>query len=208
MEKFRGKLYAVVLMLLMIGGASACASKAKAAAGPDANRAAEAKQSPETAQAAGNGSAEMPSQEAKHRQEAETERLRQLERDRLKKEEVANIAAANSLTPENLTKVFFDFDRYEIKKDFRAPLEHDASTINNHAGTKVVVEGYCDERGSDEYNLALGERRATAVKKYLVSLGVNKGQLHTISYGEERPANDGHDENAWSRNRRVQFSLE
>ncbi len=200
MKTFRKNLYAAALALLMIGGAGACASKEKAAAGPDTNRAAEAKQAEEI----------QPDAQAlkRRQQEEEATRIKQAEMDKLKEEEVARIAAANSLHPEKLAIVFFDFDKYEIRKDFRAPLERDAVVLKEHHGTKVVVEGHCDERGSEEYNLALGERRAMKVKAYLVSLGVNEGQLHTMSYGEERPANNSRDEKAWSQNRRVQFSHE
>ncbi|MBP2683653.1 MAG: peptidoglycan-associated lipoprotein, partial [Deltaproteobacteria bacterium] len=72
---------------------------------------------------------------------------------------------------------------------------------------KLLIEGHCDERGTAEYNLALGERRAVAVMNYLVSLGVPKGNLSTISFGEERPLDPGHDEGAWARNRRAHFVL-
>lgn len=206
MKTFTGNLYIAALALLMISGLNACASKEKTATGPGANPAVEAKQSPETAQ---HGSANVQAEaDLKRRQDEDAARLKQAEMDNLKEEEAAKIAAANSLHPEQLTKVFFDFDRYEIKKSFHAPLEHDAKLIKDHAGTNVVVTGHCDERGSEEYNLALGERRAMKVKAYLVSLGVNEGQLHTMSYGEERPADNGHDEKAWSQNRRVQFSQE
>ena len=78
-------------------------------------------------------------------------------------------------------------------------------TKNNNA--KIVIEGYCDERGTAEYNMALGERRAQETKQYLVNLGINASRIETISYGEEKPANEGHDEAAWAQNRRAQFLL-
>ncbi len=204
MHPFSRNLYAISLTLLMIGGVTACASKEKAAVGPSANRAAEA--SPDAEKAATAQAPDM--QDMKRQEAAEAERQKQLELDKLKVEEAAKIATANALHPEKFGKAYFDFDKYDIKPNFRAPLEHDAAAIKNHTSTNVVVEGHCDERGSEEYNLALGQRRAASVKKYLVSLGVSEAQLHTISYGEERPADTGHNENAWALNRRVQFAQE
>ncbi|TBR21302.1 MAG: peptidoglycan-associated lipoprotein Pal [Candidatus Nitrosotenuis sp.] len=204
MKPFSRNLCAISLALLMAGGTAACASKQKAAAGPEATRAADANPAPEKSVAAQAPDA----QDMKRQEAAEAERQKQLELDKLKAEEAAKIAAANALQPEKFEKVYFDFDKYDIKPKFRASLEHDASIIKSHASTNVAVEGHCDERGSEEYNLALGQRRATSVKKYLVSLGVNESQIHTISYGEERPADTGHDEAAWALNRRSQFSQE
>lgn len=201
MKTYGRSLYVVALTLLVIGGATACASKEKAAAGPDTNRAAEAKQTP--AQPAAQGTVE-----GKPEQAEEAARLKRAELDKLKAEEAAKVAAANALDQEKLAKAYFDFDKYEIKPTYRTPLANDAAMIKGHSTQNVVVEGHCDERGSESYNLALGERRAESVKKYLVSLGVNEGQIHTISYGSERPAENDHDEKAWALNRRVQFARE
>lgn len=203
MKIYRGDLFTVALALLVICGATACASKEKAATGPNANRAEESKQ------AAAHGTTEVPPnvQELNRQQAEEAARLKQSELDGLKAEEAAR-AAANVLALDKLAKAYFDFDKYEIKPDYRTPLANDAALVKSHSNAKVVVEGHCDERGSESYNLALGERRAASVKKYLVSLGVNEDRIHTISYGSERPAENGHDEKAWSQNRRVQFSQE
>jgi peptidoglycan-associated lipoprotein len=99
--------------------------------------------------------------------------------------------------------VYFDYDRYEIRSDARATLQENANMLKGSGA--VTLEGHCDERGTDEYNLALGQRRADAVKAYLVDLGVDGGSLKTVSYGEAKPFADGHDESAWSQNRRVHF---
>jgi len=106
--------------------------------------------------------------------------------------------------------VYFDFDSYEIRSDARPALRENADAIGAGAGggARITVEGHCDERGSSEYNLALGERRANAVKRYLVDLGVPSSRLRTVSFGEDRPAVQGHDESAWRYNRRAEFSLE
>lgn len=106
----------------------------------------------------------------------------------------------------SLKTVYFDFDRYNLRDDARRALEQDAEILKNNPDIKVMVEGHCDERGTNEYNLALGENRANAVRDYLVRLGIDAGRLSTISYGEERPVAMGHDEAAWAQNRRAQFS--
>jgi len=104
----------------------------------------------------------------------------------------------------SLQTVYFDFDRSEIRADARTVLRDNAKAISGMSGT-ITIEGNCDERGSAEYNLALGERRANAVKRYLVDLGVPSSRLQTVSFGEERPAVQGHDESAWRYNRRADF---
>ena len=105
----------------------------------------------------------------------------------------------------DLTTIYFDFDKYDIRPDQREGAKADAAKIKGMSGN-VVIEGNCDERGSEEYNLALGERRADAVKRYLVDLGVPASRLSTVSFGESRPAVQGHDESAWKYNRRADFS--
>ena len=102
--------------------------------------------------------------------------------------------------------VYFDFDRFEIRSDARPVLRDNASSINQGSNGEVTIEGHCDERGSTEYNLALGERRANAVKRYLVDLGVTSARIRTVSFGEDRPAVQGHDESAWRYNRRADFT--
>ena len=101
--------------------------------------------------------------------------------------------------------IFFDFDKYEIKPEAKVVLEKKAAWLRANPSFKVRIEGNTDERGTNEYNLALGERRANAVKKYLVSLGIDADKLYTISYGEELPIDPGHSEDAWSKNRRAHF---
>lgn len=100
-------------------------------------------------------------------------------------------------------RVFFDFDSSVIKTEGQDTLQKQADWLKKNASLNVTVEGHCDERGTREYNLALGERRAAAAKHYLVSLGVEAGRIQTISYGKERPAVVGSDESAWSQNRRA-----
>jgi len=107
---------------------------------------------------------------------------------------------------EKLKTIHFDYDKAEIKPEDRENLANNAETIKAHPTVHVVIEGHCDERGTDEYNLALGERRARTAKKYLVSLGVNESNLSTMSYGVEKPVDPGHNEEAWAKNRRAEFT--
>ncbi|MDX9703104.1 MAG: peptidoglycan-associated lipoprotein Pal [Candidatus Auribacterota bacterium] len=103
--------------------------------------------------------------------------------------------------------ILFDFDSSAIRSDMKQSLNEVSSWLIDHQGIKVRMEGHCDERGTEEYNLALGERRALSVRAYLVQQGVSPQRLFTVSYGEERPANPGHNEFAWAENRRVEFKV-
>ncbi len=103
--------------------------------------------------------------------------------------------------------VYFDFDSAQVNPGERSKLEVVAAYLRDNAGVGLVVEGHCDERGSNEYNLALGERRALAVRAYLVGLGVDGSRVQTKSLGEEQPVALGHDEASWSQNRRASFGL-
>ncbi len=110
------------------------------------------------------------------------------------------ISAANiSISP-----VYFDLDDSTIKSEFADVLQGAADALRE-SGASITIEGHCDERGSDEYNIALGERRANAVRAYLYNLGVPNGQMSVVSYGEARPAVNGTSETAWQLNRRAQF---
>src|SRR5690606_13012106 len=99
-------------------------------------------------------------------------------------------------------RVFFGYDRYDLAAEARATLEKQATWLQQYPNLVITIEGHADERGTREYNLALGERRANSVKNYLVALGVPASRITTISYGKERPAVVGSDEMAWSQNRR------
>ena len=101
--------------------------------------------------------------------------------------------------------VYFDFDKYDIRYDAEAMLSAHASYLSAHPGARVRVEGHADERGTREYNMALGERRAKAAAAYLTSKGASSSQIEVISYGEERPAALGHEESSWAQNRRAEL---
>ncbi len=104
-----------------------------------------------------------------------------------------------------LERIYFDFDQFTLSADARRILGENAKYLNANNGLQVVIEGHCDERGSDEYNLALGESRALAAKNYLVSLGIDAKRISVISYGEEKPLVSGSSEEAWAQNRRAEF---
>jgi len=108
---------------------------------------------------------------------------------------------------ESLGDVFFDYDKYNIRSDAKSALNKNARWLKRYGGVEIQVEGHCDERGSSEYNMALGQRRATSVRNYLISLGVDPERIYTISYGEERPFAMGHNEEAWAQNRRGHFLI-
>jgi peptidoglycan-associated lipoprotein len=103
--------------------------------------------------------------------------------------------------------IFFDYDRSEIRADSRATLDRKARILRDAPTVRIRVEGHADERGSTEYNLALGSRRAESVRSYLVGLGISATRLETTSYGEGRPLQSGRSEASWSRNRRAEFVM-
>lgn len=117
----------------------------------------------------------------------------------------AEAAAVSAKELFELADIRFDFDKFTLKDDAREILKKHAEWLNKHHDVNIVVEGHCDERGTAEYNLALGERRANAAAKFLVDMGIDAKRIKTLSYGEELPLDKGHDEDAWARNRRAHF---
>ena len=121
----------------------------------------------------------------------------------LKRDAAAAAAAEKEQTA--FEDIYFVFDKSTIEPEAREILKRLASLLGSNKNYSLVVEGHCDERGTVEYNLALGQRRADEVMKYLVDLGLDKESIKTITYGKERPLNPGHDEEAWAKNRRAHF---
>jgi peptidoglycan-associated lipoprotein len=107
----------------------------------------------------------------------------------------------------NIDDIFFDYDEYAIRDDARATLQTNARGLTERGHLNFTIEGHTDERGSEKYNLALGDRRANATKEFLVAQGIGANRIETVSYGEERPFDPGHNETAWSKNRRAHFIL-
>lgn len=116
-------------------------------------------------------------------------------------------APAPAVTSSDMNPLFFDFDSAALSEQARATLDQNARLLRDHADVRVSIEGHCDERGTAEYNLALGEKRAQAARDYLVAAGIGASRLDVISYGKERPFESGHDESSWSKNRRAQFTI-
>ena len=106
-----------------------------------------------------------------------------------------------------LGTIYFDYDSAVVRDDARATLDANATWLKKFRTVKILVEGHCDERGTEEYNLALGEKRAKAAQDYLLSTGITSDRIKIISYGKSQPINPGHDESAWQMNRRAQFLI-
>jgi peptidoglycan-associated lipoprotein len=126
-------------------------------------------------------------------------------KDKAAADKAAAAKAAAILEELQIQDVRFDFDKYDLRPDGRAILMVRAPAYLKYTDYKLVVEGHCDERGTVEYNLALGQKRADEAAKYLVDLGIQKDRIKTISYGKEMPMDKGHDEAAWTKNRRAHF---
>jgi peptidoglycan-associated lipoprotein len=109
--------------------------------------------------------------------------------------------------PLNIKDAFFDYDKYDLRDDARQALLDDSRALKARPNIRITIEGHCDERGSEAYNLALGAKRANAAKDFLVAQGIDPARIDTISYGEERPFALGHDESAWQQNRRAHLVM-
>lgn len=121
--------------------------------------------------------------------------------------EAAKRAAEQAMNQFINEHIYYDFDSAALSALAQATLKNKAAWLKENAGVMVTIEGHCDERGTNEYNLALGERRALSARAYLVDLGISASRLSTISYGEERPLDNRSNEEAWAKNRRGQFKL-
>lgn len=132
-------------------------------------------------------------------EELEAQRLREQESIRIKEE--ARMKFVNE-------DVYFNFDDATLNSDARQVLKQKVAWLRENPGTSALIEGHCDERGTEEYNIALGQRRAQSVKTFLVNAGISASRLSTISYGEERPVDFGKNESAWAKNRRAHFKLQ
>ena len=119
-----------------------------------------------------------------------------------------NTMSAEDEFKANVQDIFYDYDTYDIRSDAQATLARDASYLVSHPAVKVVIGGYCDERGSNEYNLALGQNRADAAKNALVTAGVAAGRIRVISYGKEKPFCSESTEECWQQNRRAGFTMD
>jgi peptidoglycan-associated lipoprotein len=190
--------------LLLVLGLSA-ATVASSCGGP---------QTPEnpTPNADSAAAAERARQDSIAAAQAEADRLAREEADRIARQREADSLAALARGAEEVrnmlaTMIHFDYDKSNIRPDDMGALDQKVAILQANPDLRIRIGGHCDERGSDEYNLALGNRRAQSAKQYLVSHGIDASRIETQSWGEERPMMDGHDESAWSQNRRAEFEV-
>ena len=147
--------------------------------------------------------------------EAEIERAKRVRLERLKELELVKKREAEAIEAWQERRaikfeaesIYFDFDKSFIRAEYRSDLKKKAGYLKDNPNINIRIEGNCDERGTNEYNLALGERRANSAKEFLLSLGISPDRIDTISYGEERPLASGHDEGSWAQNRRDDFVI-
>jgi len=160
---------------------------------------------------AGEGAEGAPKVEAVAPETAkpETRDISPKKEEAVKSEELSRAEAAKKAEPvigiKDVKDIFFDYDRSSIREDARPVLEDNASHLKANKNAMFVIEGHCDERGTSEYNIALGEKRALAVKTYLTDLGIDPFRISTISYGKEKPFCEEHNEQCWQENRRAHF---
>ena len=141
---------------------------------------------------------------AEKAKQEELARQRAIEEQRLKEEAESEAAARNMFLNED---IFFEFDSAVLLPEAQVILKKKAEWLINNSDVTVTIQGHCDERGTNEYNLALGERRAASAKTFLMDLGISGSRLNCISYGEERPVDPAHNEEAWAKNRRGHFTI-
>lgn len=185
----------LVLVCMLTTGLIACGKKKVATTTPQPSSDASA-----DAEKARRDSIE----DAEHRAHEEAERVaRQRTADSL----AALGRGSESVRMMLTTMIHFDYDKSNLRGEDASVLDQKVSILQANSDARIRVSGHCDERGSDEYNLALGNRRASSAKQYLVSHGINSGRIETTSYGKERPVDPAHNEQAWSMNRRDEFEI-
>jgi peptidoglycan-associated lipoprotein len=196
------RLWMHVVMAILVAGLFLTVSCAKKTVVSDATTIED--QAKAEAEAAARAAAE-----AEAAKKAEAERIRQQElNDQMAKEQAMKQARLEAAKTRFLHQnIHFAFDSAQLTDTAKELLKEKADWLKDNPGASVIIEGHCDERGTTDYNLALGERRANAVKQYLQDLGIGGFRLTTISYGEERPLDPGQNEAAYSKNRRAQFVL-
>ncbi|MGQ9618013.1 MAG: peptidoglycan-associated lipoprotein Pal [Candidatus Aminicenantia bacterium] len=149
-----------------------------------------------------------PPQKAEKKPVSEPEKAPTIKEPELTEEEIFRMKSIEELNREApLKRIHFDFDKYFIRDDQKPTLEGNAEWLKKFSTVKILIEGHCDERGTEEYNMALGEKRAKSTMNYLISLGISPERIKIISYGKSRPLDPGHNEEAWSLNRRAEFVI-
>jgi peptidoglycan-associated lipoprotein len=189
----------LLLSGLAVAAMAACGGKkpepVTPVAGPDADSLARAQRAHDDSMRAAQEEADRKAREEAERRQKTADSLAGIGRST---DAVKTILA---------TMIHFDYDKAIIRGGDAAVLDQKVAILQANPGLRIRISGHCDERGSDEYNLALGNRRATAAKQYLVSHGIDGGRVETVSYGEERPMDPGHNEEAWAKNRRDEVDI-
>ena len=213
MDKTTARAYSRLLLTVGLAGCviavvAACGgSKPQTAATPQPNAdsaaAAEQARQAEAERQAREDAERKAREDAERQAREEAERARQHTADSL----AAVARAADEMRATLATMIHFDFDKSKIMTGDVAVLDQKVAILTANPDVKIRVAGHCDQRGSAEYNIALGNRRAAAAKQYLVHHGIDAARIETISYGEERPLDPGHDEAAWAKNRRDEFEI-
>ncbi|MBI5445558.1 MAG: peptidoglycan-associated lipoprotein Pal [Deltaproteobacteria bacterium] len=201
---------------LLTLGAAGCAKKQireeGGAAAPKAEVRPEVTPAPSPAPAPGVGEQRLPPPAEEVRPEARTQPApaeppppRTAAERKAPEAPAAERAGMAGQTGPGLARIHFDFDKAVLGKEAQETLKRNAKYLSDRQGVRIRIEGHCDERGTTEYNLALGERRAKAAQQYLMDLGIDPNRMTVVSYGKEQPLDPGHTEEAWAKNRRAEF---
>jgi len=194
MQKSRAWIFgALMLAMLLVLGVSCAKKKVTMEAEPM-----------EEEMAVEDTAAQQAAEDEAARKAAEMAKMSEAERQRREAAMMAEDARMRAFVEEH---IHFDFDKYDLKPKAMMILDEKAAYLREHPEVRVLIEGHCDERGTNEYNLALGDRRANSAKNYLVRSGVAESRITTISYGEEQPLCMEHAESCWWKNRRAQFQV-
>ena len=194
MQKSRAWIFgAAMLAMLLVLGVSCAKKKVTMEAEPM-----------EEEMAVEDTAAQQAAEDEAARKAAEMAKMSEAERQRREAAMMAEDARMRAFVEEH---IHFDFDKYDLKPKAMMILDEKAAYLREHPEVRVLIEGHCDERGTNEYNLALGDRRANSAKNYLVRSGVAESRITTISYGEEQPLCMDHAESCWWKNRRAQFQV-
>jgi peptidoglycan-associated lipoprotein len=196
-----------ILSLTAVLALSAGLACKKPEPAPKVDAADEAAKKAAAEKAAAEEAARKAAEEEARRKAAEEAARKAAEEEARRKAEAEKAAAFKAAAEKALVNIHFDFDKSDIKESDRAILQGIADFMKANANAKVTIEGHCDERGTNEYNLALGNRRAAAALAYLKTLGVAEDRFETISYGKEKPLCTESKESCWSQNRRCEFKL-
>ena len=191
MRKSRAWIFGAIMLAMLLALGVSCAKK---------------QVTMETQEMAADESQQSAEDEAARREAEEARLQEQRAREARQRQEASSMSEAARKAAFEDEEIHFDFDKYVLTPQAMMILDDKAAYLREHPGVRVLIEGHCDDRGSNEYNLALGDRRANSAKNYLVKSGVAESQVTTISYGEEQPLCMQQNESCWYRNRRGHFS--